>query len=121
VVDRHAGEVIRRADPECFRVRLALKAPTHKSLGNAPGLPPRSERALKARLNNVMNRAFSAQGLDLQFSWGVAPGCLLNIAPSTLKARILSGAPFHVPVGQAPALQLCFGGFYEKTSTKTAF
>ena len=50
---------------------------------NAPGL-------LKVRLNNLMNRAFSAQRLDLRFSWGVAPGCLLNTASLALDTHRLN-------------------------------
>jgi hypothetical protein len=33
-----------------------------------------NERALKARLNAAMNRAFSARVLHSLFFWGAAPG-----------------------------------------------
>jgi hypothetical protein len=57
------------------RVCLALKAPTHDSLGQRPrGSILHSERALKARLNARLNRAFSAGLCIYGLPWGVAPG-----------------------------------------------
>jgi hypothetical protein len=57
-----------------------------------PGATPQDSRlrdgeALKARLNALMNRAFSAEGLYLWCTWGGAPGYHEH-APLALRAYL---------------------------------
>ena len=64
------------------RVCLALKAPTHDSLGQRP-----RTLYLKARLNARLNRAFSAGLCIYGLPWGVAPGSYEHGAFGAKKTR----------------------------------
>ncbi len=84
------------------RVCLALKAPTRDSLGQRPwDSILHSERALKARLNARLNRAFSAGLCIYGLPWGVAPGSDEHRAFGAKETR--AGRTRYYPGGQASA------------------
>ena len=59
-----------------------------RTWGNVPGPRLHTERALKARLNAQMNRAFSADGLHSMILLGRCPRLSMNAAPLALNIYV---------------------------------